>query len=323
MPRELFTSPAHWTWLIVVYFFVGGIAGGSFFIAAMLDLVGNRADRSLSRLGYLVALPGIAIGGPLLILDLGRKERFWHMLVQSETFRPMFKWWSPISFGTWIVSAFGAFAFVAFLAALVRSGDRPQMGPLVPFHKIVYGLGPLSKLFLILGALTGLALAGYTGMLLSVTNRPVWANMNLFGINLLGLLFLASAVSAAAATLYLLGHRRGAGVEHESLHALTRFDDWVLGLELLVLIAAIVSLASFFGSVSAAWLAGWGALLIIGVLVLGILVPLVLYARPRMLGGNSGVLAAILVLVGSFLLRTVVVMSSETIESLERVAHGG
>ena len=45
------------------------------------------------------------------MVDLGRPERFWHMMIQSETFRPMFKWWSPMSAGSWGLSAFGAFSF--------------------------------------------------------------------------------------------------------------------------------------------------------------------------------------------------------------------
>jgi Polysulphide reductase, NrfD len=41
------------------------------------------------RLGYYVALVGIIISGVLLIIDLNRPERFWHMLVQSKHGWPM------------------------------------------------------------------------------------------------------------------------------------------------------------------------------------------------------------------------------------------
>ena len=47
-----------------------------------------------------------------------------------------------------------------------------------------------------LGSIFGLFLAGYTGVLLAVTNRPIWADSTL-----LGLLFLVSGASTGAAAL--------------------------------------------------------------------------------------------------------------------------
>jgi formate-dependent nitrite reductase membrane component NrfD len=304
MPDELFTAPPHWQWWGVLYFFVGGIAGGSFFLSALMDLLGNREDGRLARIGYLIAFPMIALGGLFLIVDLKQPQRFWHMLVQSETFLPMFKWWSPISYGTYIISAFSLFAFVAFLAALVRPGDTPQRGPLKLFQKIVYGLGPLSALFKILGALLGLWLASYTGVLLSVTNRPVWANSSL-----ISLLFVISGVSTAAATIVLLATLRR-GASRDSLHALVRMDDWLLILELVVLVAFVVSLGSLLGYMGIGWNSVWGLLLLF-VAVAGLLLPLALTWRPRVGDTRTMGLAAVLVLAGGFLLRTVVVFSSE------------
>ena len=78
-----FTASPHWGWFITLYFFFGGLAGGSFFLASLLDLFGTPADRKLARLGYVVALPCLAFCPPLLIIDLDRPERFWHMLVMS------------------------------------------------------------------------------------------------------------------------------------------------------------------------------------------------------------------------------------------------
>src|SRR5262245_37205189 len=100
-PSTLFTAPPHWHWLIVLYFFIGGLAGGCYFLAALIDLFGRREDRALARLGYYVAFPAVLISGLLLTLDLHRPLRFWHMLVQANTWRPMFKAYSPMSLGSW------------------------------------------------------------------------------------------------------------------------------------------------------------------------------------------------------------------------------
>ncbi len=295
MPSDtFFTSAPHWQWLVILYLFVGGIAGGAYFLAAVIDLFGRPIDRPLARLGYYVALPAIVLGAVFLTLDLTRPERFWHMLVQSQTGRPMFKWWSPISFGSWGIAVFGAFAFLAFLGTLAEDGYVRWEG----LRDLRRGL--LGRLIAAIGGLLGLFVAGYTGVLLTVTNRPIWADSNL-----LGLLFLLSGVSTAAAMILLIDWRRRAAAD--SVHRLSRLDSWIMGLELLVLVALTASL----GAVASVWLSAWGALLAVGVVLLGILVPLLLHWRPRLLGGLSLPAASALVLVGGFLLRVVVVLSSE------------
>src|SRR6476646_9890153 len=92
-----FSAPPDWGWYIVFYFFFGGLAGGSYFLAVLIDLFGKLEDRPLARLGYYISFPCILISGLLLTLDLGRPERFWHMLIQSNTYQPIFKAWSPMS----------------------------------------------------------------------------------------------------------------------------------------------------------------------------------------------------------------------------------
>ena len=67
----------------------------------------------------------------LLILDLGVPVRFWHMLVQSHRIPyPVFKPWSPISLGVWILTTFGLLSFVAFVGTLVETG-RVRWPPLL------------------------------------------------------------------------------------------------------------------------------------------------------------------------------------------------
>lgn len=289
-----FTAAPEWHWLVITYFFFGGLAGGSYAIAALIQLFGPPSSQPLARLGYLISFPAVLLCGPLLIVDLNRPERFWHMLVQSERWLPMFKWWSPMSVGSWALLLFGAFSFLSFLAALAdeRFPRLPLVGAL---HRGVFG-----RLFVTLGGFFAFFLASYTGVLLSVTNRPIWADTNL-----LGLLFLLSGASTAAALMILLGRRRA--VTRESLRALYWLDDWVMVLELLVLVALVVSL----GAVAQAFLNVWG-LLLLGVALLGIVLPLLLHWR-HLLGGLSVPAAAVLVLVGGFVLRAVVVLSSEAI----------
>jgi protein NrfD len=294
MSDTFFTAPPHWRWLIIGYFFIGGIAGGCYFIAALLDLFGTERDRPVVRLGYYVALIGIIISGVLLTVDLTRPERFWHMLIQAKQGWPMFKWWSPMSIGAWGITLFGLFAFVSVLGVLAEEGWLRS--PLL--QRLRQGL--LKAVVIVIGGILGFFVAGYTGGLLAVTNRPIWADTDLLGV-----LFLFSAASTAAAALILLGLWRGAA--STVVHWLARLDSGALLLELLALIALVVSL----GTVARVWLSWWGALLAVGVVVIGILLPLLLHWQPRLLGRRSLAVGATLVLLGGFLLRMVVVLSSE------------
>ena len=300
-----FTTAPHWEWYIVLYFFLGGLAGGCYFLAAVIDLVGRRADRPLARLGYYVAFPAVAVSGLLLTVDLSRPFRFWHMLIERNTLEPMFKYWSPMSIGSWALLLFGLFTFISFLAALADD-DRVRHPALRWFQwPAVRGLRAPSlagRIIAVLGGFFGFYIAGYTGILLAVTNRPVWSDTPL-----LGMLFIVSAASTSAALLILLAQRGGWQVP--GLADLHRFDDWVLMLELVVLIAVMVSL----GPVLRAWLNAWGVLLVVGVIIVGMIVPLVLSFRARRFGAANMTTPAILVLIGGFLLRVVIVFSSESI----------
>jgi protein NrfD len=248
----------------------------------------------VARLGYYVALVGIVLSGILLTVDLTRPERFWHMLIQAKDGWPMFKWWSPMSVGSWGITLFGFFAFLSALGAV----EEERWVSWAPLRRLRQGVWRI--VIAVLGGVLGFFVAGYTGVLLSVTNRPLWADTNL-----LGMLFLFSAASTAAAALILLGRWRRASPA--AVQWLAQLDSIALVLELLALIALLVSL----GIVARIWLSAWGALLAVGVVLLGILLPLILHWRPRLLGRLSLPVGAAMVLAGGFLLRVVVVLSSE------------
>jgi formate-dependent nitrite reductase membrane component NrfD len=237
-------------------------------------------------------------------VDLDRPERFWHMLIQSNTGEPMFKSWVPMSVGSWGLLLFGLFSFLAALAALSEQREKPGLLQSAPV-RFLRRRGP-SVVVAVLGSIFGLFLAGYTGVLLAVTNRPIWADSSL-----LGLLFLVSGASTGAATLILLARWRRAG-HPASLRWLAWFDRNVLVLELLVLIVFLVSL----GSVARVFLSWWGVALLVGVVGIGILAPLLMGWRHRTYELRELARTASLVLLGGFLLRVVVLLSSEQIHVL-------
>ncbi len=282
-----FVAPPQWEWYIVWYFFLGGIAGGLYALGTMLRLVGDERDAPVSRLAYLLTLPVLAICPILLTLDLGRPLRFWHMMVDARTFTLNFKYWSPMSVGVWVLLIFGIFALVSFLEAFATlRGPQPS-----------YLRGGFGRLFVIVGAFFGLLLAGYTGVLLSVSNQPIWSDTWA-----LGALFLASGLSVAAAAL-TLATRLG---RHEpSAEAkLTRADRYFTILELVLLVVFFVSLGAL-GSrfLEPRWLTLWV------IVAIGLLVPLGLHFSTERRA--PAMLAAVLTLVGGLALRIVLVFGAQ------------
>lgn len=297
LPDTFFTEPPHYRWLPILYFFVGGIAGGALMLAGLVRLFGRPVDRPFVRLASWLALVGAVISGPILSIDLGVPLRFWHMMIQNNTGRLMFKAWSPMSVGVWGLLVFTLFALLSSLGVLA-DGER---SPWRAFRFLADTPGAV--IVAIGGTISGLFLAGYTGVLLAVTNRPIWADSSW-----IGLVFLLSSVSASIAALLLLARWRRVAAP-ATVAWLLRFDRIALILELLAIIAFIISL----GGAVQALLNGWGVLLLLGVIGLGILVPLFIH-RGRAL--HDFVLSASLVLVGGFLLRVVVLLSSERIHVL-------
>ncbi|GIK38628.1 MAG: hypothetical protein BroJett011_24610 [Chloroflexota bacterium] len=298
MPAEL--QIPEWEWWIVFYFFFGGIAGGAYFTSTMIELVGGPEDRPIARMGYFIAFPLAVICGILLILDLGRPERFWHMIAYSKTLLPWPNWDSPISVGSYALLFFSLFAFLSFVDALIETGRLPW----APLREKYSGTPRL--IYSVIGSIFGFFLASYTGVLLATTHLPAWANNPL-----LGALFLASGASTgmAAIALGLILSKADAGAAWAKLK---RADNVALILEILLLIAFVALL----GAAASYLLSGLaGILLIGGVLIIGLVVPLAMQFKPGFQGTKSSVnmtlLVAILILVGGFLMRTVIVMGGQ------------
>jgi formate-dependent nitrite reductase membrane component NrfD len=287
------TSP-HWGGPIVWYFYLGGIAAGAYAVATMAVIFGGEADRRATRPAHYIAFPLVCVCGLLLTVDLDHPERFWHMMVQSQTYRPMFKWWSPMSVGSWALAAFGAFSGVSLLAVLVEDGwiNAPRWHDrLVELRRRWPG-----KLFAAGGAGTAFFVGSYTGVLLTATNQPVWADSTW-----LGALFLASAASTGVATLVVLARWLCRDVRDEQVERLERADGWAIVLELAMIVAFSLSLKGISGFAFMRWP---GMLIPLFVVPVGLVLPLILrQAR----GVKGAVDTALLVLLGGFVLRVAVV----------------
>lgn len=281
---EHFTAPPNWAAYIIGYFFLAGIAGGSYVLGSLLRIAGRPDDEPVARIAFLTSLVAVVICPVFLTLDLGQPLRFWHMLIDSSTGTLGFKWWSPMSVGAYALLLFGLFAFVSGVDAFLTRDGGPS-----PFA--VIARGPVGVVWMVVGSLLGLYIAAYTGVLLAVSNQPVWSD----GWPLGGL-FLASGLSASAALLALLARR-------EVLAAADRSFVVIEAVLLVVFLASVVIAGSAAKLVSPVWLLLW--LLVIA----GILAPLI--STRRTSAAFSSLAAPLLVLVGVLALRAVVILSAQ------------
>ncbi len=159
------------------YLYLGGLAGASATMAALADATGRPA---LRRIGRLASALGATASVGALIHDLGKPERFLHML---RVFKPT----SPLSVGSWILAPFGTLCSAA--AASELTGIAPRLGSAA-------GAG---------AGLLGPAMTTYTAVLLADTAVPAWHEAH----PQLPVVFAGSALASAGGVGLLAGSEAG------------------------------------------------------------------------------------------------------------------
>jgi formate-dependent nitrite reductase membrane component NrfD len=180
-----------WSWDVATYFWLGGMASGSAFVALACDVAGDHRSAAIAR---KVALGAVAPAPILLIADLGRPERFLNMM---RILKPR----SPMNTGAWCLVAFSGSGGLAVAADLA---GRP---------KAARGLGALTSLL-------GSYLGSYTGVLLACTAVPLWAGNR----TILGPAFIATASATGAAATRLVLVASGLPRGHPTRRALSTIE---------------------------------------------------------------------------------------------------
>lgn len=170
--RPVIKAPV-WTWEIPSYFFCGGLAGASAVLSSAARVAGND---KLARTALYVGATADVVSPALLISDLGRPERFHHML-------RVVKVTSPMNVGSWILLVSGGASNTAALLELLG------------------WLRPVKVAAEAVSTLAGPGLATYTGVLVADTAVPAWHEARrelpwLFGAS-------AAASAGAAACMFL------------------------------------------------------------------------------------------------------------------------
>lgn len=234
--REV-TQPPNWHGLVVWDFLFNAGTTGLFLVAAVCDLLRPELFAPAARWAYPVALGLLTVDLLLLVLDLGHRARFHHML---RVFKPS----SPMSLGTWCLTAYSAPLTVAAAASL-------------------FDWEAVRRVAAAVGLLPAAGACAYKGVLFSTSSQPGWRDARW-----LGAYHTASAVALGAAGVLVLGGA-GAGplrtavlatavlavvslglLLRELAPALTgRYPAWVLqALSLLVVGTALAGLLAMSGT---------------------------------------------------------------------------
>jgi len=310
LAAEHFVRAPQWQWYILGYFFFAGLAGGSYVLATLLRRSGDPYDEAAARIAFYISFPTTLVCPFLLTADLGTSWwKFWHMMINVTPGAQglNFKYWSPMSVGAWALLVFGIFPTVSALEALIL--DKRVRHPMADaLADLLHG--GLGRAFNIVGAILGLYIASYTGVLLSVSNQPVWSDTWA-----LGGLFLVSGLSGSAALVTLLARYRPESSYSEA--RLRQADGYFSALELILLVVFFITVAAA-GTVGRTlpWLLLWLVALI------GMAAPIVGLARPPRISAGTGAatlatarvdttVVAILVLVGVLALRAAVIFSAQ------------
>lgn len=295
-PAQHFVASPEWEWWILGYFFFGGISGGSYALGTLLRFAGDARDEAAARLAFITSFIALLPCPIFLTLDLGVPFRFWHMLIDTSEGGLAFKYWSPMSIGSWALLVFGVFSFVSFLAAIAEGGWFKATAPIARVLR-----GTIGLVWNAIGTIFGLFICGYTGVLLAVSNQPVWSD----GGWALGGMFLASALSGSAALLLLLGRtRRDVDTDTEGRIEAADRNFVILEAILIAVFLITLAIAGTIGRVLGVWLVLWVIVLI------SIGVPL-LASRWDALRRWPNLAAPLIALLGVLALRAIVIWSAQ------------
>lgn len=303
-----------WTWEISVYLFLGGLTAGIITFAALAVLnrkAGEERRYSANSLALWAPIV-LSLGMTTLFLDLEHKLYVFRFYT---TFEPT----SPMSWGAWILVIIYPATILQILSTL-RPGYPLIAGWVERFSPGRWLLDLTSRyqrLIAMAAIPAAVGLGIYTGILLSAFNaRPFWNS------GLLGVLFLVSGLSTAAAMVILLAK------EKAEKQWYVKMDIGLILVELILVTLLLVNLATgsqqhlqaleFLTSLNGYALAFW--ILFIGI---GLIAPLVIEFLELVKEHRAlALLGPLLVLLGGYVLRHVTVnLGQETAWQDYRLEH--
>jgi formate-dependent nitrite reductase membrane component NrfD len=290
-----------WGWEIPVYLFLGGFTAGIMVLSGWALWKGRRNPHghptfALASSGlFQLGLAAISLGMGALFLDLEHKLYVWRLYLTVEP-------WSPMSWGAWIL----VLVYPVLAAGVLLDPPRWLLSRAPLLRPVAAALDTpgARRAIGFVSIATGVSLGIYTGILLSALGaRPLWSS------GLLGPLFLVSGLSTSAAFAHWASPVATERVE------LAWLDNLLITIELGLIGLFLVGLLSSTGaSAEAARLLLGGpytAVFWVGVVFLGLVLPLVIQTLAVTHRIVHTPVAPILVMAGGLALRFVIVSAGQ------------
>ena len=207
-----------WHWQIPVYLFLGGLAAGILFFAALYTILGKEKEMPTTVKWATFLVPFMLILGlAALFIDLKHKLYFWQLYT---TIRLQ----SPMGWGAWVLMIITPISMVwvaSYLKELIPSWNW-KFGFLNKFeHWVIANRWYIAWVMIFYSVILGI----YTGILLSAFNaRPLW------NTSLLGPLFLVSGMSTGTAVIMWMTKNPA------ERKLMSRIDLLLIGIELFFIV---------------------------------------------------------------------------------------
>jgi len=275
---------------IAIYFYLTGLSAGSFILSTLAYAFGMDRYKSLGKVGIVLATVLLVIAPFFLLIHIGMPHRAWHLFVYLNMASPI----------TW-----GSFLLVLY-----------------PINCIIYGYFmfkgnmKLTRIFGLIGIPLAISVHGYTGFILAFGKaRALWNTA------IMPILFLASAIVSGIALMILVCiikdrfFSREKKIDHKLIMNLGKMLAWTIVFDLFLVGSDLIVLSishSDAQAVSHLILGGKFSILFLVVEnMLGKIVPFILLAVPKLRTLTTVVIASILVVIGIFFMRYVVVVGGE------------
>ena len=283
-PQETFGA------LIAVYFYLTGLSAGSFVLSTLAFVFGMEKFKPIGKIGVILATLFLVMAPLALLVHVGQPFKAWHLFAHLNIT-------SPITWGSFLLT-------------------------LYPINCVIYGFfmfkgnKPKTRLFGTIGIPLAVFVHGYTGFILALGKaRALWNTA------LMPFLFLISAMVSGIALMILISivkdrfFSKEKAVNRELVFGLGKLLVAMILIDLfLVLSDVLVLLVSHAEAQEVAHLILTGKFAFYFLVVenlLGKIIPAFILLVPRFRNLTTVTIASVLVVVGIFFMRYVVVVGGE------------
>ena len=268
-------------WMIVTYFFLGGLSAGAFVFSVAANYW-KKEFKPLAKTAAILAPVTLGIGMLFLLFDLGMPFRMWRLFL---SFQPR----SAIYWGTWFLNIFLILSLV-YAWFLIKGEDEK------------------AKKYAYPGLVMGFLVAVYTAIILAQSpGTALWRHI----IAILPWLFLVGGLISGIALVILVSAGR---TDSTLLTKLGKFLACLVLLEVGIVFIDVVVL--FNGDITAiesakSFLVGeFSFLFWVFEIILGSLIPVIILLRTKVSAKGLAV-ASILILMGIYAMRYIVVVGGQ------------